>query len=200
MSCNSGNPSANTAIDYKELGKQRSKNGDNQGAIKCYTKAIEIDSLYVDAYYNRAIVKDRIGDKKGAIADYSTVINLQPHDGEAYLNRGVLMYEMGDTEGEIADYRKALDIAKETGDVGLGVDVSNNLGRTLYDLKRFKEAVEAYTIGIELAPDDYRLYYGRGLARNQSDDKKGACEDWRKSSALGCFEANALLPLCADCD
>lgn len=70
----------------------------------------------------------------------------------------------------------------------------------LYDLKRFKESAEAYGEGIVHFPEDCKLYYGHGLARNQSGDKKGACEDWKKSSALGCFEANALLPLCKDCE
>ena len=27
-------------------------------------------------------------------------------------------------------------------------------------------------------------------------DKNGACEDWHRSSELGCFQAHALLPLC----
>lgn len=40
-------------------------------------------------------------------------------------------------------------------------------------------------------PEDYKLYYGRGLARNQSGGKKGTREDWRKSNALGCFEAHS---------
>ena len=41
-----------------------------------------------------------------------------------------------------------------------------------------------------------RLYDERGLARKKSGDKNGACEDWHRSSELGCLQANALLPLC----
>ena len=47
-------------------------------------------------------------------------------------------------------------------------------------------------------PNDGKLYYGRGLARNRLGDKNGACEDWHRSSELGCFQANALLPLCGE--
>ena len=61
--------------------------------------------------------------------------------------------------------------------------------------KRFKEAAEAYGEGIKAFPNDGKLYYGRGLARNQSGDKNGACEDWHRSSELGCLQANALLPV-----
>lgn len=38
--------------------------------------------------------------------------------------------------------------------------------------------------------------YGCGLARKRTGDKRGACEDWMKSSELGCVQANILLPLC----
>jgi hypothetical protein len=36
---------------------------------------------------------------------------------------------------------------------------------------------------------------GVGLPANVQD-KRGACEDWMKSSELGCVQANILLPLC----
>ena len=46
------------------------------------------------------------------------------------------------------------------------------------DLKGFKESAEVYF------PKDCKLYCGRGLARNQSGDKKGACENWRESKEI----------------
>ena len=39
-------------------------------------------------------------------------------------------------------------------------------------------------------------YYGRGVARKRTGDKRGACKDWMKCSELGCVQANVLLPLC----
>ena len=44
---------------------------DYKGAIADYTKAIEIDPNYADAYNNRGIAKDELKDYKGAIADYT---------------------------------------------------------------------------------------------------------------------------------
>lgn len=215
------------ALMYKERGNIKSDAGDKQGAIKDYTKAIEIDPTYVTAYYNRAIVKSSMGNKKGAIKDYSKVIELDslksgayygrgnaraflgdkkggiadltkvieldPKDVDAYVNRGVMKCEIGDFEGEISDYRLAIKNHCKP-----DANLYNNLGRALYDLERFKESAEAYGEGIKYFPDDYRLYYGRGLARKRTGDKKGACEDWMKSSELGCVQANMLLPLCEE--
>lgn len=217
-----------TAYEYKCRGNKKNGLGDRLGAINDYTRAIILNNKYDTAYYNRGFVKSAlgykadaiadydsvlllnlkyikaynaranakydIGDTKGAFADYNKAIMLKPDFISAYINRGVTKYEMGDYEGALSDCRLAIEHCAPD------ADLYNNYGHFLYDLKRFKESAEAYGDGIKYFPEDYKLYYGRGLARNQSGDKKGACEDWRTSINLGCFEANALLPLCDDCE
>lgn len=131
-----------------------------------------------------------LGANNEALADYNKSIRINPHFLEAYINRGILKSKMGDYNGELSDYRLAIKIGKPN------ADLYNNLGRALYDLERFKESAETYGEGIKHFPKDYRLYYGRGLARQRTGDKRGACEDWMKSSELGCVQANILLPLC----
>lgn len=217
-------PDTVLAYKYKESGKKKSANGNQHGAIDDYTKAICFNPNYDTAYHNRGVVKAAIGDYNGAISDYNKAIEINPQlkfsffsrgnvkvklkdnigamydfskaielDSNyinPYINRGVLKSKMGDIEGELSDYRLAIKICKPN------ADLYNNLGRALYDLERFKESAEAYGEGIKHFPKDYRLYYGRGLARKRIGDKKGACEDWMKSSELGCVQANILLPLC----
>ena len=219
-----------TEYQYVDRARQKSTNGDKAGAIEDYSRAIMVDSMYDVAYYNRAIVKTYLGDYigaikdftkvlqlgqpeleleaycargnakselddiKGALADYAIAIELRPDFVEAYLSRATVKYDIGDLEGAIEDCRLAIKNCSPN------ANIYNNLGLALYELKRFNESAQAYGEGIKYFPKDYKLYYGRGLARNQSGDKKGACEDWRKSSALGYFAANALLPLCEDCE
>lgn len=62
------------------------------------------------------------------------------------------------------------------------------------DLKGFKESAEVYGKGIVHFPKDCKLYCGRGLARNQSGDKKGACENWRESKEMY-YDSNDSCPL-----
>jgi tetratricopeptide (TPR) repeat protein len=47
---------------------------DYSGSIIDFTKAIEINPEYAEAYYNRGISKDDIQDYLGAIADYTKAI------------------------------------------------------------------------------------------------------------------------------
>ena len=183
-------PDTALAYKYKVSGKEKSANGDQQGAIDDYTQAILLNPDYDIAYYNRANAKMSIKDYKGALTDYNKAIEIDKMLLDAYINRAILKYEMKDYEGEITDYRLAIQYCEPDS------DVYNNLGRALYDLERFKESADAYGKGIKYFPEDYRLYYGRGLARKRTGDKRGACEDWMKCSELGCVQANVLLPLC----
>lgn len=130
------------AYYYKTLGKSLSASGDKVGAIKAYDKAIKLNSQYDTVYYNRGNAKADLSDRLGAIEDYSKALELNPQYYKAYYNRALSRYEIGDYEGEIADYRLAIKNSEPD------EDLYNNLGRALYDLKRFKESAEAYGEGI----------------------------------------------------
>ena len=65
-----------TAKDYFDRAYDKSKNGDNYGAIADYTKAIELDPDYARAYNNRGLVKKNIGDLNGACSDWRKAANL----------------------------------------------------------------------------------------------------------------------------
>ena len=59
-----------TAENYKNSGKDKYKNGDIEGAIKDFTKALEINSQYVDAFFNRGVAKYALEDLIGASSDW----------------------------------------------------------------------------------------------------------------------------------
>ena len=76
--------------------------------LKFYTKAIEHDQNYADAYINRGLVKNELEDYEGSIKDYDKAIELDPRCSLAYNNRGYTKHKKGDYEGALADYNKAI--------------------------------------------------------------------------------------------
>ena len=79
-------------------------------AIADYTKAIEANAHYADAYAGRGIVYQIKGDNDDAIADYSKAIEIDPRYAKAYVGRGMVYRLKGDSDHAIADYTQAIEI------------------------------------------------------------------------------------------
>lgn len=95
-----------TALDFLNRGNERRANEDLSGAIADYTKAIELDPKFADAYYRRGSARHWAKDYDGAIADYTKVIELKPKYPYAYHARGLARHAKNDFDGAIADYTK----------------------------------------------------------------------------------------------
>jgi tetratricopeptide (TPR) repeat protein len=84
--------SPRTADDFNNRGLQRQNQGDLDGAIEDYTKALSLKAtakVHAVAYNNRANARLAKNDIDGAVADYGKAIELQPMDFENYYNRGI---------------------------------------------------------------------------------------------------------------
>ena len=63
---------------YRRQGRSFHQRGEYQKAIEQYDIAIEIDSEYAAAYYDRGSAKSDLKDRQGAIADYNKAIEIDP--------------------------------------------------------------------------------------------------------------------------
>ena len=67
------NPLANNSYNS---GVDKYEQGDYQGAVADYTKAIEINPQNASAYLNRGIERERVNDLKGACDDWRKAAGL----------------------------------------------------------------------------------------------------------------------------
>ncbi len=76
-------------------------------AQTAYEKAIEVNSLNLDAYNQLAILKRKQGDFKGAEANYLSALSIWPEHAKSHLNLGIL-YElyMGDLSNALLHYEQ----------------------------------------------------------------------------------------------
>jgi len=91
-------------------GIDKAKNGDLDGALADFDRAIEVNAKDDAAYYNRAQAKRLKKDAGGAIADYTRAIELGSKNPAAYNNRGNARAENNDRDGAIADYTSAIEL------------------------------------------------------------------------------------------
>jgi tetratricopeptide (TPR) repeat protein len=96
--------------DLVNRGIEKGKQGDLDGAIADFDRAIELNPKDDAPYYNRAQAKRLKKDAAGAIADYTRAIDLGSTNPAAYNNRGNARSENNDRDGAIADYTRAIEL------------------------------------------------------------------------------------------
>jgi serine/threonine protein kinase len=139
-------------------------------AIENFTKAINVNPDYGEAYNNRGIAYAAHGAHARAMADYNAAIHLNPQFFHAFINRGKLHHDIQDFARAIDDYSRAI-----------GLNPTNpvayyNRANSYCGLKDFRKAIEDYSRAIELDPEYELAYNNRSLAY-------AAIEEFEKSQA-----------------
>jgi tetratricopeptide (TPR) repeat protein len=91
-------------------GIEKAKDGNLDGAIADFDRAIKANPKDDAPYYNRAQARWLKKDRAGAIADYTRAIDLGSTNPAAYNNRGNARAENNDRDGAIADYTRAIEL------------------------------------------------------------------------------------------
>ena len=84
--------------------------GDYQDAISDFTKAIEINSKYEEAYLYRGLAKSDLDNHKDAISDFTKAIEINPKVANVFYYRGIVKETKGDKKGFCSDVKKALSL------------------------------------------------------------------------------------------
>jgi tetratricopeptide (TPR) repeat protein len=201
----SGLPNLKQAERYYDHGLKKQNEGDLDGAIADYSRAIQLNPNYAEAYNNRGHLKGAKGDHDGAIADFDRAIEVDPKHTISYNNRGVERLAKKDFEGAIADFNHAIELdpkyakayynrgnvkaAKGDQDGALAdfdraIELDpkytysyNNRGNAKKARGDFDGAIADFTRAIELAPKDARFYYSRAGGKMAKGDLDGAIAD-----------------------
>ncbi len=99
-----------TANGYFKLGDFYYERGDCIKAIAEYSKAIQLNPAFAQAYNNRAYTNMRMQNYKDALPDLNKAIQLNPNYVNALMNRGDIhnyYYEIN-RQAAIADYKRVI--------------------------------------------------------------------------------------------
>ena len=77
------------APGFNQRGNRYSRNGVYEQAIEDYTRAIELDAAFAEAYFNRGVSYYEVGRYQEAITDLSQAIRLDPADDNYYSRRSL---------------------------------------------------------------------------------------------------------------
>ena len=86
-----------------ERGLRHLEQGDYEGAIKRFARAIRLDRRYPPYYIARGSAYSRRGEHDRAIEDYDRAIELDPTRAVAYGNRADAHFNLGNFDATVAD-------------------------------------------------------------------------------------------------
>jgi Tfp pilus assembly protein PilF len=163
---------------FIEKGNECSDNGDYDGAILNYSKAIEINPGSAAAYYNRGNAYYHNNDYDRTIEDYSKAINLKPDFASAYYGRGYLYGVKKDYDRAIEDHSKAISLKPDD------INAYTYRGNAYHAKKEYDRAIEDYSKAITLKPDYADPYYNRANTYYEKKEYDRAIKDHSKAISL----------------
>jgi dienelactone hydrolase/regulator of sirC expression with transglutaminase-like and TPR domain len=170
-----GRTSREAAEQYNR-GLERYRAEDMAGAIAAYTRAIELDRKYADAYNNRGVSYLLQKNYEAALADFNRSIELAPSD-LAYINRGNILFSQQKIEEAIADFSAGLKLKASA-------EGYANRGTAYQETNRDALALADYGRAIELNPRFGRAYVLRGLLLLKTGQDAAALKDLEKGFQL----------------
>lgn len=99
------------AREYYLMGNECiTKAKDARAAIRCFDKALKLDSTYVDAWVRKGVTLLDINEEYDALVCLNTAVKLSPRSFKARYNRGKCHLLLKNYEESIADFQHAVTI------------------------------------------------------------------------------------------
>jgi len=151
---------------------------DFKGAAAQFTKAIQLDPNFAEAYRARGDALMAGGQSDAALADFDKAIAIDPAEWMAYLSRGMLWSARGDSRRAVADFTQSVHVhpdAKTYYRRGLAYQAPGDA----------KHALTDFNLAIERDPSAPYVYLARARAKRESGDLAGAREDQEIAEGMG---------------
>lgn len=173
-----------SALAFYNMGNiMKNVTGNYDAAINNYTKAIQLQSKYPEAYNNRGNAYFKKRQYNLAINDYNISIEQAPDYKDAYYDRGNAYNNQGLYEKAIVDFTKTIELDPKY------EKAYNNRGFAYFSISEFEKAIEDYTKAIGIKSGYARAYNNRANAYQKIGESEKACSDFKKAAHLGATDA-----------
>jgi tetratricopeptide (TPR) repeat protein len=170
-----------TAEFYFKQGYEFYEKGDYELAIESFTKAIEINPLFEDAYGMRGYSHLQLMQYQEAIDDFTKAIEINPLNYTSFYNRGLSYKNLFQYHKSIIDYNKSIEINPSY------ESAYNGRGNSYNELKLYREAINDFTKAIEINSSYAYAYNGRGNSYYGLKQYQKAINDYNKSIEINPF-------------
>ncbi len=163
---------------YHDRGVELQRQGRWEAAIEQYSRAVELDTKYAEAYMNRGGLWSEVGEYEKAVEDYTRVIEIDPSRADAFLQRGLAYIDMGEYDLARASLDRALELDPYS------ARACNGLAELCERTGDLAGSVDRYSRAIRLDPNNAIAFYSRGAVRERLSLYAEAIGDYEKAAAL----------------
>jgi len=186
----------NQAEELLKLGVQCIENGKVDSALYYWNRVIDMDSSYVEAFFNRAMVNYQHKKYQQAISDLSFVLDKHPNDKQALQFRSICKDSIGDILGAEEDRKIAEEIV-EFPEASIRVhgivdEEYIEKGDQWINAGNYEKGIEYYSQVIELSPSKFEPYYKRAYAYLDLGEIEKAMHDLKIADSIQPNNASIL--------
>jgi tetratricopeptide (TPR) repeat protein len=186
---------------HYQIGNDKLGNDDMDGAMVEFDKAIELDSTYAKAYYNRARIyrKNENTEEFQKNIDKTIELALEQNDTRTLqaakaLGRDYFLIKANNAR-TAKNYDEAISLAETTVSYDEKSATAHYILASAYNMeKEYDKAIASAEEALKYEKDDparqAKIYYELGIAYAARSDNANACEAFKKS-AIGPFQEAA---------
>jgi tetratricopeptide (TPR) repeat protein/S1-C subfamily serine protease len=167
--------------DWISYGNQLWRFGKYSDAIDAFNKALDLNPKSYLAWYAGGLAASAKDDNYEANRAFSKAVEIKPDFYAAWRKKGDAHNNLEQYGFALDAYERAIEEAEKQNQKDFILYWRK--GNMLYELKRYPEAIIAYTKSIEIQPHPY-AYNNRGLVYYDKGDKEKAFKDYNEAIKL----------------
>ena len=167
-----------SATDWFKIGVAFLRANNEEKAVESFSKAIDLDPGFTQAYAALGAAYDKRGQYDKAIDSCNEALEIDPINATAYNNRGIAFRNKGQHDKAIADYDKALEIDPNF------AESYNGRGNVYVSTGEYDKAIADYNKALEINPGYVKAYADRGTTYGHKGQYDKAIADLKKALEL----------------
>lgn len=165
-------------VAYYNLGVEYGKYQTNYDqAMRAYTKALNCDSYYYEAWCGRSQAWDKLGNAVRASDDIDSAISIDPTCYQGFWLRGYQDVEVNQLDRAISDFSRA---ATNATDNTYRADSILKRGYCYLNKDDLVRALSDFNAAIVIAPDMGSAYFNKAIVQARNGDIRAAVASYRK--------------------
>jgi tetratricopeptide (TPR) repeat protein len=142
--------------------------GDLNQALNAIERVIKLDPRHILAYINKGIILDKMGEHSEALGYFEKALEIDPNSRDALQFKGLGLLQLGKYNDAKIYFDKLLKEYQqptfaERFDRDSFAGFYNNMGRTLYHLGQYVDALKAYEKALEIDPKFIEALNNKGI-------------------------------------